>query len=120
MKLKVYKTDGKATKRSVTLDTAVFGIEPNDQAIWLDVRSIQAAGRQGTHKSKERGEVRGWRSKAMAPERNGSRPCRNHAFAAVDRRGACLWSETAQIQCWRQSEDKAPRTPIGSDLQGAS
>ena len=68
MKLKIYKTDGKATKRSVSLDTAVFAVEPNDHAIWLDVRSIQAAGRQGTHKTKERGEVRGggakpWRQK---------------------------------------------------------
>ena len=57
MKLTVYNRDGAEAGRSVDLDDAVFGIEPNDHAIWLDVRSIQAAGRQGTHKTKERGEV---------------------------------------------------------------
>ena len=57
MKLTVYNRDGAEAGRSVELDDAVFGIEPNDHAIWLDVRSIQAAGRQGTHKTKERGEV---------------------------------------------------------------
>jgi len=77
MKLKVYKSDGKATRRSVTLDESVFGIEPNDHAIWLDVRSIQANGRQGTHKTKERGEVRGggakpWRQKGTGRARVGT------------------------------------------------
>ncbi len=57
MKLTVYNRDGAEAGRSIELDDAVFGIEPNDHAIWLDVRSIQAAGRQGTHKTKERGEV---------------------------------------------------------------
>lgn len=59
MDVKVYTSDGADTKRTVTLDDAVFGIEPNDHAVWLDVRRIQAAARQGTHKAKERGEVRG-------------------------------------------------------------
>ena len=77
MKLKVYNTDGSATSRSVTLDDTVFGIEPSDHAIWLDVRSIQAAGRQGTHKAKERGEVRGggakpWRQKGTGRARVGT------------------------------------------------
>ncbi|WP_412060444.1 50S ribosomal protein L4 [Rubrivirga sp. IMCC45206] len=57
MKLTVYNREGAEAGRTVELDDAVFGIEPNDHAIWLDVRSIQAAGRQGTHKTKERGEV---------------------------------------------------------------
>ena len=59
MEVKVYKTDGTATNRSVTLDDSVFAVEPNDHAIWLDVRRIQAAARQGTHKSKERSETAG-------------------------------------------------------------
>ena len=50
MKLKVFKQDGTTTKKSVALDEAVFAVEPNDHAIWLDVRRIQANGRQGTHK----------------------------------------------------------------------
>ena len=57
MKLPVYTRSGSEAGREVELDDAIFGIEPNDHVIWLDVRSIQAAGRQGTHKTKERGEV---------------------------------------------------------------
>ena len=54
MELKVLKIDGKKTGRSVQMNESVFGIEPNDHSIWLDVRRIQANGRQGTHKAKER------------------------------------------------------------------
>ncbi len=57
MKLPVYTRTGSEAGREIELDDAIFGIEPNDHVIWLDVRSIQAAGRQGTHKTKERGEV---------------------------------------------------------------
>ena len=57
MKLSVYTRTGADAGREVDLDDAVFGLEPNDHAIWLDVRSIQAAARQGTHKTKERNEV---------------------------------------------------------------
>lgn len=63
MKVKVYSKEGKATRRSVTLDPEVFGVEPNDHAIWLDVRRVQANGHQGTHKSKERNETAGSRRK---------------------------------------------------------
>lgn len=57
MKLTVYTRDGAEAGREVDLDDAIFGIEPNDHAIWLDVRAIQAHKRQGTHKTKERSEV---------------------------------------------------------------
>ena len=57
MKLTVYNRDGAEAGREVELDDAIFGIEPNDHAIWLDVRAIQAHKRQGTHKTKERSEV---------------------------------------------------------------
>jgi len=77
MKLKVFKQDGTASSKSVTLDEAVFSTEPNDHAIWLDVRRIQANGRQGTHKAKERGEVAGstrklYRQKGTGGARAGS------------------------------------------------
>ena len=49
MELTVYTADGGATKRTVALDPTVFEVEPNDHAIWLDVRRIQASARQGTH-----------------------------------------------------------------------
>jgi len=59
MELIVYKTNGEESGRNVSLDDAIFGIEPNDHAIYLDVKQILANNRQGTHKSKERGEIKG-------------------------------------------------------------
>ena len=77
MDVKVYRKDGMDAGRTVSLDPAVFDVEPNDHAIWLDVRAIQAAALQGTHKAKERGEVRGstrklYRQKGTGGARAGS------------------------------------------------
>jgi len=59
MELAVYNKEGVDTGRTVSLDDAIFGIEPNDHAIYLDVKQYLANQRQGTHKSKERWEIRG-------------------------------------------------------------
>lgn len=59
MDLAVVKSNGEKTGRNVSLSTEVFGIEPNDHAIYLDVKSILANQRQGTHKSKQRNEITG-------------------------------------------------------------
>ena len=59
MKVAVLNTQGKETGKSVTLNDSVFGIEPNDHVIWLDVKRYRNAQRQGTHKAKERGEIKG-------------------------------------------------------------
>jgi large subunit ribosomal protein L4 len=59
MELTVYNIKGEETGRKVSLDDAIYGIEPNDHAIYLDVKQILANHRQGTHKSKERAEVAG-------------------------------------------------------------
>jgi large subunit ribosomal protein L4 len=59
MQLPVYSEDGTEAGREADLSEAVFGIEPNEHVVWLDVRRIQAAERQGTHKTKERSDVRG-------------------------------------------------------------
>ncbi|MDD3011355.1 MAG: 50S ribosomal protein L4, partial [Bacteroidales bacterium] len=59
MELTVYNINGERTSRSVELNHAVFGIEPNDHAIYLDTKQYLANQRQGTHKAKERGEVVG-------------------------------------------------------------
>ncbi len=59
MELTVYKTSGEDTGKKIALDDAVFGIEPNDHAIYLDVKQHLANARQGTHKSKQRNEVAG-------------------------------------------------------------
>ena len=57
MELSVLKIDGTESGKKVTLNEAVFGLEPNDHAIYLDVKQYLANQRQGTHKSKERWEV---------------------------------------------------------------
>lgn len=57
MELSVYKIDGTESGKKVTLDSGIFGIEPNDHAIYLDVKQYLANQRQGTHKTKEKWEV---------------------------------------------------------------
>ena len=59
MELKVYNINGSETGRTVVLDDSIFAIEPNDHAIYLDVKQYLANQRQGTHKAKERSEVSG-------------------------------------------------------------
>lgn len=59
MELSVLNIEGKDTGRKVTLNDHIFGVEPNDHAIYLDVKQYLTNQRQGTHKSKERGEVSG-------------------------------------------------------------
>jgi large subunit ribosomal protein L4 len=59
MEVAVFNIDGKETGRKVTLNETIFGIEPNDHAIYLDTKQYLAGQRQGTHKAKERGEVMG-------------------------------------------------------------
>ena len=59
MEAKVFNIQGKETGRTVQLTDSVFGIEPNNHAIYLDVKQYMANKRQGTHKSKERSEIAG-------------------------------------------------------------
>ncbi len=59
MELKVYKTDGSISSKSVALNEEVFNIEPNDHVIWLDVKQLLANRRQGTHSSLEKSTVSG-------------------------------------------------------------
>ena len=59
MELIVHNIKGKETDKKVKLDKSVFGIEPNDHAIYLDVKQYLANNRKGLHKAKERGEIVG-------------------------------------------------------------
>ncbi|MBC3541922.1 50S ribosomal protein L4 [Rufibacter sediminis] len=59
MELSVFNSKGEDTGRKVTLPESVFGVEPNEHAMYLDVKQYLANQRQGTHKSKERAEVAG-------------------------------------------------------------
>jgi len=77
MELDIYKIDGKAAGKKIDLPKEIFGIEPNDHAIYLAVKSYLANQRQGTHKAKERGEVRGggkkpWKQKGRGGARAGT------------------------------------------------
>lgn len=77
MKLDVYKIDGTKTGEQVELSKDIFEIEPNDHALYLAVKAYLANQRQGTHKTKERSEVRGggkkpWRQKGRGGARAGS------------------------------------------------
>ena len=59
MEAQLYNAKGEKTSKKVKLSDAIFGVEPNDHAIYLDVKQYLAHGRQGTHKAKERGEITG-------------------------------------------------------------
>ncbi len=59
MEIAVKNIQGEDTGRSVTLEDSIFGVDPNDHAIYLDVKQYMANQRQGTHKAKERAEIAG-------------------------------------------------------------
>lgn len=59
MKVDVLNTEGKSTGRSIELPEEIFGVEPNEHVLYLAVKQYNAHQRQGTHKSKERGEIAG-------------------------------------------------------------
>ena len=71
MQLNVYNKKGEDTGKTVTLNDAVFGIEPNDHAIYLDVKQYMANKRQGTHKAKERSEIKGSTRKLIRQKGSG-------------------------------------------------
>ena len=77
MKIDIYKIDGKTSGEKIELADDIFGIEPNNHAIYLAVKAYLANQRQGTHKAKERSEVRGggrkpWRQKGRGTARAGT------------------------------------------------
>lgn len=72
MELGVLSTSGKETGRTVQLDDSVFGIEPNNHAVYLEVKQYLAAQRQGTHKSKERSEIIGSTKKLKKQKGSGA------------------------------------------------
>jgi len=77
MTLEIFKIDGKPSGKKLKLDDEIFGIQPNDHAIYLSVKAFLANQRQGTHKAKERSEVSGggkkpWRQKGRGTARAGT------------------------------------------------
>ncbi|MCK6602211.1 MAG: 50S ribosomal protein L4 [Bacteroidetes bacterium] len=77
MEVKVFKTNGQEAGRKVTLSEEIFAVEPNDHAIYMDIRSIRANEHMGLHKVKSRREVNGggkkpWRQKGRGTARAGT------------------------------------------------
>jgi large subunit ribosomal protein L4 len=77
MQLKIYKIDGSLSDETIELPPSVFEIEPNNQVIYLAVKTYLSRQRQGTHKTKERSEVRGggkkpWKQKGRGVARAGT------------------------------------------------
>ena len=78
MEIAVFNKAGQETGRNVELNTEIYAVEPNDHAIYLDVKQYLALQRQGTHKAKDRGEIAGStrkikRQKGTGGARAGSR-----------------------------------------------
>ena len=72
MKIAVHNIKGKETTKKVDLSKDIFGVEPNDHAIYLDVKQYLASQRLGTHSSKERGAVKGSRRKLRKQKGSGA------------------------------------------------
>jgi large subunit ribosomal protein L4 len=72
MELAILNTSGEDTGRKIELNDSVFGIEPNEHAIYLDVKQFLANQRQGTHKSKERAEISGSTAKIKKQKGTGT------------------------------------------------
>lgn len=85
MKIKVTSAKGAATSKEVSLSKEVFGIEPNDHAIYLDVKQHLANRRQGTHKAKERAEISG--STRKIKKQKGTGGARAGSIKSGTRRG---------------------------------
>ena len=108
MELEVINISGKSTGKKVKLDDEIFGIEPNDHAIYLDVKQIMANKRQGTHKSKERGEVKGSTRKIKRQKGTGTArfgDIKNPLFRGG---GRVFRSQTQKL--WWQAEQEGKRT----------
>lgn len=72
MKLVVHNIEGKSTSKKIDLNKDIFGLKPNDHAIYLDVKRYLASKRSGTHKAKERSDIKGSRRKLRKQKGSGA------------------------------------------------
>ncbi|MCK5838749.1 MAG: 50S ribosomal protein L4 [Bacteroidales bacterium] len=72
MELEIYQIDGKKTSRKIKLDDSIFGVEPNNHAIYFDAKQFMAGQRQGTHSTKERNAIVGSRKKIKRQKGTGT------------------------------------------------
>ena len=117
MELAVLNTQGKETGRKVVLSDAVFGVEANDHAIYLDVKQYLADQRQGTHKSKQRNEVAGSTRKLKRQKGTGGARAGSIKSPLPGRR-THLRPPAPRLQLQAQQEAQAAGPPQRTDLQG--
>jgi large subunit ribosomal protein L4 len=87
MELSIYNIKGEATGKKVSLNDAIYGLEPNDHAIYLDVKQYLANQRQGTHKAKQRNEISG-STKKLGRQKGGGGARRGDINSPLLRGGA--------------------------------
>ena len=104
MDINVLDIKGQETGRKVTLSESIFGIEPNDHVIYLDVKQYMADQRQGTHKSKERSEVSG-STRKLGRQKGWCSPWR-HQLTGPRRWWSCLWTEAPRLSFQAQQKSK--------------
>ena len=92
MEVAVLNIQGKETGRKITLSEAVFGIEPNNHTIYLDIKQFLANQRQGTHKSKERNEVAGSTRKIKKQKGTGTARAERSEERRVGKECRSRWS----------------------------
>jgi ribosomal protein L4 len=96
MKVSVYNKSGEETGRQVELNDAIFAIEPNDHAIYLDCKQYMANGRQGTHSSLHRGLVSG-STKKLKRQKAQELPAQVVTRAHYSRRRPCFRSRAKTL-----------------------
>ena len=122
MELSVYKIDGTESGKKVTLDSTIFGIEPNDHAIYLDVKQYLANQRQGTHKTKDRSEV-SYSTKKMGRQKGGGGArhgsIKSNIYVGGGRAFGPKPHQASQLRLQAQQEAETAGPLLGSVLQGS-
>ncbi len=98
MELVIVNNKGKETGRKLKLDNSVFGIEPNNHAIYLDVKQHLANKRQGKHKTKERAEIVGSTRKIKKQKGTGTARAGSIKKPTLPWRRSCIWSYPKRLQ----------------------
>jgi large subunit ribosomal protein L4 len=97
MKIDIYNIQGEKTEKTIDLNDNVFGIEPNNHAIYLDVKRILASRRQGTHKAKERAEIKGSTKKLRRQKGIGAARVGNIKSPLFRGGGTSIWPKTKRV-----------------------
>ena len=97
MELLIVNNKGKETGRKIKLDKSIFGINPNEHAIYLDIKQHLANKRQGTHKSKERAEIAGSTRKIKKQKGTGTARAGSIKNPIFRGGGRIFWSFTKRL-----------------------